>query len=332
MDTTFATTYTNVVGGNEEVHHAVQDNYDRAKWHILLDPRFKAYWDYDHEYVEYVARLWDNGTNPVDLVGFANLLAHDYRAQKTKTTTTTLSIQGVRFSVTATYQGDDIRLVVHGTNSQYAYDNMLEMVFTLPSRSSVVNGLYPGPMLRIQGVPHPGRFLLHLVDVFNEFFGMESSRLIDISKKEMCSGSSAVSVPLTQLFLLARGSSWYMGHGFFPRDDTGTIISMDYLDKIRAMSMHDFYGTKSREILSLSGLPGQSIDFATSIVLGGFFELVCDQLFMENKITCAGILTILDMTKDIITALGHDIMFVEFVKRYDCVEAIPLRRVHRTLT
>ena len=308
----------------------MQDNRD--KWHILLDPRFKAYWDHDHEYVEYVARLWANGTNTVDLIEFANLLAHGYRAQKTETTTT-LSIQGVRFSVTATYQGDDIRLVVHGTNSQYAYDNMLEMVFTLPSRSSVVNGLYPGPMLRIQGVPHPGRFLLYLVDMFNKLFGVYRSRLIDISKKEMCSGSSAVSVPLTQLFLLARGSSWYMGHGFFPRDDTGAIISMDCLDKIRATSMQTFYGTtKSREILRLSGLPGHNIAFVTSIVLGGFFELVCDQLFMENKITCAGILTILNMTQEVLDAHGHDIMFVEFVKRYPCVEAIPLRRVHRTLT
>ena len=323
MDTTFANAYTKVIGNNPEVHKAVQNN--TAEWDILLDPRFKAYWDYDHEYVEYVSLLATKET--VDPRGFVKMILQN----TTQVTNTTLSVQGVRVSVTATYRVDTLHLVVHGTESQY--DDMLEMLFTFPNQSSVINALYPGPMLLIQGVAHPGQFLLYLVDQLNEVFGMASSRLLDISEKEMCSGSiAAVSVPLNQLFLLALANSWYMGHGFLPRDASGDIVTWEHLKRIRATSMQQFYGTsESQTVLVLSGLQKHNNDFITTILLGHFFELVLQQLFARNYRTCSGILTILDKTEAVLTTLGYDITFLEFVKRYDRIEAIASRRVYRNI-
>jgi hypothetical protein len=331
MHSAFATAYSRIIGiQGEGIHKAVQ-NHDTHDWDILLHPGFRAYWEYDHETVQYVASLWAAEHKTVDLDTLGKMVTWD------TVTTARLSVEGIRLMVTVSPRGDDLHLRVRGSHSQY--DDMLEMVFMLSTRTSMVEGLYPGTILKVQGIASPGNFLLSLVDRFNILFGMDSSRLYDISKKVMCHGTSAVSVPLQQLFLLARGSSWYMGHGFLPRDDNEnfditceTDQKRTDLERIRATSMRHLYGEdESLEVLVLSGLPieGNRREYTSTLLTGHFFELLLQHLFASNKRACGGILAILDKTEAVLAHRGYAIQSFDFVKRYDRVDVLPSRRIQR---
>jgi hypothetical protein len=334
MDTTFATAYTIVVDDKESIHDAILELVPRGAYglDILLDTKFTKYWDYDQECLQYVASLWTTTNVVVDLatLPIGTMIAL-HVAQ-----TTILSFEGVRFSVTVQPDGSDQHLVVHGAYDHYG--DMLEMTFDSVTHMSMVDGLYPGNMLTLQGVQSRGRFLLHLVDLFNRSFSMNSSKLIDASRKRMCSGESGTDVPLQQLFLLARGSSWYMGHGFMPRDDytnydlkTETDKKRIHLAAVRTTTISTMYGKDARTVVELSGLPtGRNVnDFVGNMIIGDFFELLLMELFAGNNITCRGIHTILAMTQNGITRLGYNIKFYDFVKRYDLDEALPSRRLLR---
>ena len=333
MDTSFASAYIVVVNDKEATHDAIHALAPHGSYglDILLDAKFTNYWDHDHECIQYVASLWTTQTAVLDLtlIPIGSMIAL-YVAK-----TTILSFEGVRFSVTVQPDGSDQHLIVHGAHDHYG--DMLEMTFDSVTHMSMVDGLYPGNMLTLQGVQSRGRFLLHLVDLFNRLFSMHSSKLIDASKKRMCSGESGTDVPLQQLFLLARGSSWYMGHGFMPRDDytnyelkTDTDQKRIHLAAVRTTTILTMYGKDARKVVKLSGLPTKNAnEFVGNMVIGDFFELLLMELFAGNNITCHGIHTILTMTQNGITQLGYNIKFYDFVKRYDVDETLPSRRLRR---
>jgi hypothetical protein len=321
MDLSFAIAYNRIVGTKVEQHEALRvlvgdDVHDVG---VLLDPRFKTCWANGREYIAYVAELLvapsvvELSTPPLTI------------------TTSIYSLHGVRFAVTVTVapDGRGQRLVVHGTHD--SYDRMLTMSFDPDTRTSNVTGLYPCPMLQLQGVLHSGRFLLQLVDIFNRSFGIHRSRLVDVSEKPMCPGGNAETlVPLEQLFLLAHGNSWYMGHGFFPYDDADIDEKIMHLACVRATSMVIMFGREGTQmIVELSGLQQKEDVSIGNLLVGAFFELLLLELFANNNITCHGIHTILSLTEYSIKRHGYDFTFYDFEKRYDVIETRLPERLRR---
>jgi hypothetical protein len=241
------------------------------------------------------------------------------------------SFEGARFNLSMRHK---ILRVTDENDS-----SMLEMTFDLHKLKSTVDGLYPGPMLGMQGIQSLGNYLLRLVDRFNSMFGIHHSSLIDVSSKEMCNNTK---VPLGRLFLLAYGSSWYMRHGFLPRDDsddldepnTSTHRKLLHLAHVRATTMIDLYTkTKALYVLNSSGLiPQNNMEFIHNVTTGNFFELLLQQLFGGNQRSCNGIVKILAVTDGAIVHSGYNIVVYDFVKRYDRVEEQLSNRVHRTNT
>jgi hypothetical protein len=217
--------------------------------------------------------------------------------------------------------------------------SILMMTFDMDDHTSYIDGIYPGPILAIQGVQSPGNFLLRLVDAFNNLFGIHSSHLTDVSYKIFGGTTSA---RLKPLFLMAYGSSWYMRHGFLPRDNRSLLDGSNkhthgkilHLAHIRATSMLNFYtNTIATRVLLRSGVrPENPEDFIRNVTIGHFFELVLQQLFAGNYRSCQGILFILERTDDAVARNGYNIGFHSFVKRYDRTDEPLSSRVHRENT
>lgn len=212
-------------------------------------------------------------------------------------------------------------------------NDMLKMELDLTNRTSEVDGIYPNTIYfqmvgMYQGM---GNYLLRLVDRINVLFRINQSTLYDVSSKVMCGD---VRVVLKFLFLLSYGNTWYMSHGFMPQYNTNVL---DRIEMIRSMTMLEFYGNSdSTRMFNISGIRLQERytqvhDFVRNVQVGHFFEMLRDNLFRNNRITCDNINTILKHTTDVARMSGYS--FEEmygFTKRYDVNDDRPKkRRIHR---
>jgi hypothetical protein len=214
-------------------------------------------------------------------------------------------------------------------------DIMLEIDINIHEHTSYVDGIYPTTRyFNIHGIySGMGSFLLRLVDTVNNYFHIRESKLIDVSSRKMCNGS--VDVPMMYLFLLSNGNSWYMDHGFLPRD-SGHSTSLLHVATIRAKSLQNFYGkTGARAIVKDSGVamnPEDITEFISNMQVGHFFEIMRDNLFNDVQLTCDSVNSIIQKTLDRAKKLRYNIELYNFTKRYDIIEEHIPSRVQRTNT